>query len=72
MDACEVVCPMCRNNTPIDSISYAKLNKEGEVPNIKGSFSTKIESITLKLMELIAEDPTVKVLVFSTVSFYFI
>jgi len=66
MDACEVVCPMCRNNTPIDSISYAKLNKEGEVPNIKGSFSTKIESITLKLMELIAEDPTVKVLVFST------
>lgn len=62
---------MCRNNTPMDSISYVKNNREGEVSSvvIKGSFSTKIESVTLKLMELITEDPRVKVLIFSTVSF---
>lgn len=66
----EVVCPMCRNNTHMDAISYVKNNRENEVPGIviKGSFSTKIESVTLKLMELIAQDPSVKVLIFSSVS----
>jgi len=69
-DDYDIVCPMCRNNTPIDSISYVKNNREGEGSNvaIKGSFSTKIECVTLKLMELIAEDPKVKILIFSTVS----
>lgn len=67
----DILCPMCRNNTPMNSVSYVKNNREGEVPSIviKGSFSTKIESITIKLIQLIAEDPTVKVLIFSTVSF---
>ncbi|XP_025199699.1 E3 ubiquitin-protein ligase SHPRH [Melanaphis sacchari] len=66
-DAFDIACPMCRNNTPMDSISYVKNNREGEVSNIviKGSFSTKIESVTLKLMELITQDPNVKVLIFS-------
>lgn len=70
-DDLDIVCPMCRNNTPMNSISYVKNNRDGEVPSIviKGSFSTKIESITIKLIQLIAEDPTVKVLIFSTVSF---
>jgi len=55
----------------MDSISYVKNNREGEGSNIviKGSFSTKIESVTLKLMELITQDPDVKVLIFSNVSF---
>jgi len=54
----------------MDLISYAKNNREGEVSNIiiKGSFSTKIESVTLKLLELITQDPNVKVLIFSNVS----
>lgn len=54
----------------MDAISYVKNNRENEVPGIviKGSFSTKIESVTLKLMELIAQDPSVKVLIFSSVS----
>jgi len=54
----------------MDTISYAKNNREGEVSNIviKGSFSTKIESVTLKLLELIAQDSNVKVLIFSNVS----
>ena len=69
--AFEIDCPMCRNTTPMDSISYVKNNREGDGPNIviKGSFSTKIESVTLKLMELITQDPNVKVLIFSNVSF---
>lgn len=65
-----IACPMCRDKTAMDSISYVKSNQEGETSSvvIKGSFSTKIENITIKLMELIAQDPNVKVLVFSTVS----
>ncbi|XP_029345732.1 E3 ubiquitin-protein ligase SHPRH-like [Acyrthosiphon pisum] len=66
-NAFEIDCPMCRKTTPIDSISYVKNNPEGEGSNIviKGSFSTKIEYVTLKLMELISQDPNVKVLIFS-------
>lgn len=67
-DAFDIACPMCRNNTPIDSVSYVKNSREGEVSNIKGSFSTKIECITLKLIELITQEPNVKVLIFSNVS----
>lgn len=72
-DDSDIVCPLCRNNTPINSISYVKSNSEGEEPNIKikGSFSTKIENVIIKLIELIAQDPTVKVLIFSTVRFCF-
>jgi len=57
----------------MDSVSYVKNNREGEVSNIviKGSFSTKIESVTLKLIELITQDPNVKVLIFSNVSFIY-
>lgn len=62
---------MCRNPTPIVSVSYVKTLREDDASGIKmkGSFSTKIESIVLKLIELIAEDPKIKVLIFSTVSF---
>lgn len=68
-----ITCPMCRNKTPMDSISYVKNNQEGEASSIviKGSFSTKIENVTIKLMELVAQDPNVKVLIFSTVSVVF-
>uniref|UniRef100_A0A2S2R190 E3 ubiquitin-protein ligase n=1 Tax=Sipha flava TaxID=143950 RepID=A0A2S2R190_9HEMI len=67
-DAFEIPCPMCRNNTPMNSISYVKSNRDVEASSIviKGSFSTKIESVTLKLIELITQDPKVKVLIFST------
>jgi len=70
-EAFDIACPMCRTNTPMDSVSYVKNNREGEVSNIKGSFSTKIESVTLKLMELTQQDPNVKVLIFSNVSFIY-
>lgn len=67
----DITCPMCRNITTMDSISLVRSNQEGETTRvIKGSFSTKIESVLLKLLELIAEDPTVKVLIFSTVSYF--
>ncbi|XP_029341320.1 E3 ubiquitin-protein ligase SHPRH-like [Acyrthosiphon pisum] len=66
-DTFKVDCPMCRISTPINCISYVKNNQEGAGSNIviKGSFSTKIECVTLKLMELISQDPNVKVLIFS-------
>lgn len=69
-DNFEIACPMCRNPIRMDLISYAKNNREGEVSNIviKGSFSTKIENVTLKLLELITQDPNVKVLIFSNLS----
>lgn len=63
---------MCRNTSDTKSVSYVKTRTEGAMSTIviKGSFSTKIGSITSKLMELIKEDPKVKVLVFSSVSFF--
>lgn len=65
-----IACPICRDKTPMNSMSYVKSNQESEVSGIvlKGSFSTKIEKITVKLIELVTQDPNVKVLVFSTVS----
>lgn len=65
-----LVCPMCREGIPMDSIWFAKSNQESDLV-IKGSFSTKIECITLIVMKLIALDPNVKVLIFSTVSIVF-
>lgn len=64
-----IVCPMCRNGTLLELVSYVQNSDSSDMPSIKGSYSTKIESITMKLMELIAKEPTVKVLIFSTVSF---
>lgn len=65
-----ITCPICRHKSHVDSIHYARRNREDEEPNIvvKGLFSSKIKCITLKLMELIAQDPNVKVVVFSSVS----
>lgn len=63
-----IECPMCRNITPLERVSYAREDETSRT-TIKGSFSTKIECVVLKLMELIAEDPKVKVLIFSMVSF---
>ncbi|XP_050424544.1 E3 ubiquitin-protein ligase SHPRH [Adelges cooleyi] len=67
-DGSNVPCPMCRSITDLTSISYVKSNPDDNPSGIvlKGSFSTKIESITLKLMELIAQENKIKVLIFST------
>lgn len=63
---------MCRNSSDTKTVSYVKTRNANEMSTIiiKGSFSTKIGSITSKLMELIKEDPIVKVLIFSSVSFF--
>ncbi|XP_050542119.1 E3 ubiquitin-protein ligase SHPRH-like [Daktulosphaira vitifoliae] len=66
-DGHNVACPMCRTQTPLISISYVKSNQDSNINGIvlKGSFSTKIESITIKLIELINNNANVKVLIFS-------
>ncbi|VVC30495.1 Hypothetical protein CINCED_3A019573 [Cinara cedri] len=69
MDKKEIVCPMCRSNSLTESVAYVRTRCDDQMSSntvIKGSFSTKVENITSKLMELIKEDPKVKVLIFST------
>lgn len=71
-DPLDIICPMCRSTTPIENVSNVQSSRENVDATgitIKGSFSTKIENITLKLMELITEDPFVKVIIFSSVSY---
>lgn len=64
-----IKCPICRNEMTLDSICYVRRYQEEGI-EIKGSFSTKIRSVTKKLMELIIQEPKVKVLIFSCVSIY--
>lgn len=60
---------MCRCHCKLDTIKYVRNYLEGEIPHkIKGSYSTKIENIILKFIELITEDPKIKILVLSNVS----
>lgn len=70
----DLSCPICRKNTTLSSILYAKCNQENEIPTtvVKGNYSSKINCIVLTLMKLIAEDPNVKVLIFSGVSISYI
>lgn len=69
-----LTCPKCKETVNLNNISFIKSNRElaeeDAVPiNINGLFSTKITNVTKKLMELISQDPKVKILVFSSVSF---
>ncbi|VVC34712.1 Zinc finger, PHD-type,Zinc finger, RING-type,Zinc finger, RING/FYVE/PHD-type,Helicase, C- [Cinara cedri] len=61
-----IICPICRNYALAHTLYFGKVEIEEPGITLKGTFSIKIESITLKLMELIVQDPTVKVLIFST------
>lgn len=65
-----ISCPVCRTNVPLSSVSYVYGggSSDLDMSNVLGNFSIKILAITAKVMELTAEDPTVKILVFSTVS----
>uniref|UniRef100_A0A0A9VZY3 E3 ubiquitin-protein ligase SHPRH n=2 Tax=Lygus hesperus TaxID=30085 RepID=A0A0A9VZY3_LYGHE len=66
----EVECPMCRLRTPKGEVSYVVANSRGdeEANNHKlvGSFSTKVEAVTVQLLKLRSSDPDVKVIIFST------
>jgi len=67
-----VDCPFCNVLYEISdsTIFFTENREETRVSDVtfKGNFSIKMETITLKLMELIAENPKVKVLILSAVS----
>jgi hypothetical protein len=74
-----VKCPICRETTHEDGISYVNLSckvyesqKDGTPITVRGSHSTKVEAVVHRLLALRAEEPDVKVLVFSTVTFLFV
>lgn len=69
-------CPICRETTQEDGISYVNLSckvyesqKDGTAITVRGSHSTKVEAVVHRLLALQAEEPDVKALVFSTVLF---
>lgn len=64
-----IECCVCRNRQPATDISYIK--SEQSVPDsdsqkIIGNFSTKIEAIIKLILRLKSEEPSVKILVFSS------
>ncbi|KAL3277364.1 hypothetical protein HHI36_012714 [Cryptolaemus montrouzieri] len=64
-----IICCVCRQPQPVQDISYIRsgpIKNESDDVDIKGNFSTKMESIIKLLMELKSEDEHVKVLVFSS------
>ncbi|KAL1139602.1 hypothetical protein AAG570_006584 [Ranatra chinensis] len=64
-----IECAVCRVKTAKADVSYVVSGKpkhEGTNYNVKGSHSTKIEAVVSELIRLRDEDPTVKVLIFST------
>jgi E3 ubiquitin-protein ligase SHPRH len=67
-------CPICRETTQEDDISYVNLSckvyeaqNNGTAITVRGSHSTKVEAVVHCLLALQAEEPDVKALVFSTV-----
>lgn len=66
----DISCPVCRASVPLTSISYVHGGgtSDLDMSNVVGNYSIKILAITAKVLELIKEDPSVKILVFSTVS----
>ncbi|PSN49431.1 hypothetical protein C0J52_06590 [Blattella germanica] len=68
-----VKCPICRDTTPEDGISYVNLSsktyepkEDGTAITVRGSHSTKVEAVVHRLLALRAAEPDVKALVFST------
>lgn len=72
----EVQCAVCREKTLISEVSFVNQSPLAEendadptsvVPPVSGSHSTKVEAVVKRIFYLRAVDPSVKVLIFSTV-----
>ncbi|CAH8371515.1 unnamed protein product [Eruca vesicaria subsp. sativa] len=72
-----VMCPICRQHTDVRNIAYAddrqngyssgQDHKENEVSlAVQGSYGTKIEAVTRRILWIKSSDPQAKVLVFSS------
>lgn len=69
--SCYISCSICRQTQHVDKILYARLEdedgtKKSQTKKIRGNFSAKIEAIIKTVLNLIQEDESVKVLVFSS------
>jgi len=68
--ATSMQCAVCRERTPFSDISCVNLNStnsvEDEVP-VRGSHSTKVEAVVRQVLKLRMEEPSVKILIFTTV-----
>ncbi|KZV51925.1 snf2 histone linker phd ring helicase [Dorcoceras hygrometricum] len=71
----KVRCPTCRQPTDFGNIAYADdqhndncggCDKSEASVTVQGSYSTKIEGVTRRILWIISTDPTVKILVFSS------
>lgn len=74
-----VMCPTCRQHTDYASIAYADDNRnssgisssiacenpETSIP-VQGSYSTKIEAVTRRILSIKSTDPEAKILVFTS------
>ncbi|XP_073129793.1 uncharacterized protein [Henckelia pumila] len=70
-----VRCPTCRQPTDFGNIAYADdrqnvksgdCDKSEVFMTVQGSYSTKIEAVTRRILWIISTDPTAKILVFSS------
>ncbi|XP_073020785.1 uncharacterized protein [Primulina eburnea] len=70
-----VRCPTCRQPTDFGNIAYADDRQNGKCGDcdksevsitVQGSYSTKIEAVTRRILWIISTDPTEKILVFSS------
>ncbi|KAJ4904003.1 zinc ion binding [Raphanus sativus] len=72
-----VMCPICRQHTDVGNIAYAddrqngyssgQDHKENEASlAVQGSYGTKIEAVTRRILWIKSSDPQAKVLVFSS------
>ncbi|VVB02957.1 unnamed protein product [Arabis nemorensis] len=74
-----VMCPICRQHTDVRNIAYADDSRNGSSSSsdqdhkeneaslaVQGSYGTKIEAITRRILWIKSSDPQAKVLVFSS------
>nr|CAH7738163.1 unnamed protein product [Callosobruchus chinensis] len=65
----DIQCSICRNKQKYQDISYIKAGQtvtDSDCHKIKGNYSTKIEGVIKLLLDLKAENPLPKVLLFSS------
>nr|CAI5818280.1 unnamed protein product [Callosobruchus analis] len=65
----DIQCSICRNKQKYQDISYIKAGQtvtDSDCQMIKGNYSTKIEGVIKLLLDLKAENPVPKVLLFSS------
>uniref|UniRef100_A0A182WJB3 RING-type domain-containing protein n=1 Tax=Anopheles minimus TaxID=112268 RepID=A0A182WJB3_9DIPT len=58
-------CAICRHEQHVKDLQYVTLKQYTNVQSVRGSYSNKILKIVETVLELIAAEPTVKIVIFS-------